>query len=189
MLGRPGRAGAEGIKRPVHAHGYDAQRLLAALRRRLRVRPAVVPFDYARPGGRRFSLPVVKLSAGDPARRIGALVVNPGGPGGSGADYALGARGEFPAALPARFDIVGFDPRGVADSEPALSCLTGPQLDTYLATDDMPANAGQLARVVAQGKLYAARCEQTPPRCCPTWAPGTRPVTWTCSGPRSARPG
>ena len=103
---------------------------------------------------------MVKLPAAEPSRRIGALVVNPGGPGGSGVGYALGARSEFPAAVLARFDIVGFDPRGVAASEPALACLTGPQLDTYLATDEMPANAAQLAQVVAQGKLYAQRCAQ-----------------------------
>ena len=120
----------------------------------------LVPFDYARPAWQRFSLPVIMLPAADPSRRIGALVVNPGGPGGSGVQYALGARSEFPSAVLARFDIVGFDPRGVAASEPALTCMTGPQLDTYLATDDMPANAAQLAEVVAQSKLYAARCAQ-----------------------------
>jgi len=119
-----------------------------------------VPFDYARPGGRRFSLPVIKLPASDPSHRVGALVVNPGGPGGSGVQYALGARSEFPAAVLARFDIVGFDPRGTAASEPALTCMTGPQLDKYLATDDMPADAAQLATVIAQSELYAARCAQ-----------------------------
>jgi pimeloyl-ACP methyl ester carboxylesterase len=120
----------------------------------------VVPFDYARPGGPRFSLPVIKLPATDAAHRVGDLVVNPGGPGGSGVQYALAARGEFPAAVLARFDIVGFDPRGVGGSEPALSCMTGPELDTYLSTDEMPDNAAQLATVVQQGKFYASRCEQ-----------------------------
>ena len=119
----------------------------------------LVPFDYGRPDGRRFSLPVIRLPATDPSRRIGALVVNPGGPGGSGVQYALGARSEFPAAVRARFDIVGFDPRGVGASE-ALTCMTGPELDQYFATDDAPANAAQLAGVVRQSKLYAARCEQ-----------------------------
>ena len=120
----------------------------------------LVPFDYARPGGPRFSLPVVRLPATDPARRVGDLVVNPGGPGGSGVQYALAARGEFPAAVRARFDVVGFDPRGVAGSEPAVSCMTGPELDTYLSTDETPDNAAQLAAVVRQGKFYASRCEQ-----------------------------
>ena len=120
----------------------------------------LVPFDYARPGGPRFSLPVIKLPATDPAHRVGDLVVNPGGPGGSGVQYALAARGEFPSAVLARFNIVGFDPRGVGGSEPALSCMTGPELDTYLSTDEMPDNAAQLAAVVQQGKFYASRCEQ-----------------------------
>ena len=47
----------------------------------------LVPFDYAHPGTKSFSLPVIKLSAADPdpkTARIGALVINPGGPGGSG---------------------------------------------------------------------------------------------------------
>jgi pimeloyl-ACP methyl ester carboxylesterase len=132
---------------PCHS-GFQCARLL-------------VPFDYAHPGGgKRFSLPVIKLPASDPAQRVGALVVNPGGPGGSGVSYALGARTEFPAALRARFDIVGFDPRGVAGSQPALACMTGPQLDTFLATDDMPGSQAQLAEIVAQSKQYAARCEQ-----------------------------
>ena len=120
----------------------------------------LVPFDYARPGGRRFSLPVIRLSAGDPAQRVGDLVINPGGPGGSGVQYALGARGEFPSAVLARFDIVGFDPRGVAASQPALACMSGPELDTYLSTDEMPDNAAQLRTLVQQGKFYASRCEQ-----------------------------
>ena len=120
----------------------------------------LVPFDYAHPGGKRFSLPVIKLPATDPARRVAPLVINPGGPGGSGVQYALAARSEFPAALRARFDIVGFDPRGVAGSEPALRCMTGPQTDTFLAISDMPASAAQLNQVVSASKQYAARCAQ-----------------------------
>jgi pimeloyl-ACP methyl ester carboxylesterase len=120
----------------------------------------LVPFDYAHPGAERFDLPVVKLPATGPGRTIGALVINPGGPGGSGVQYALGARSEFPQAALARFDIVGIDPRGVAASEPALACMTGPQLDTYLATNEMPASRAQLNHVVTQARLYAARCQQ-----------------------------
>jgi pimeloyl-ACP methyl ester carboxylesterase len=121
----------------------------------------VVPFDYAHPGsGKRFSLPVVKLPATDPSHRVGALVINPGGPGGSGAQYALGARSEFPAALRARFDIVGFDPRGVAGSQPALWCQSPRETDAFLATNDMPDSAAQLATIVSASKQYAARCQR-----------------------------
>jgi pimeloyl-ACP methyl ester carboxylesterase len=146
---------------PTTLAGYYAQRLdWQPCDTGFQCAKLVVPFDYARPAWRRFTLPVIKLPAADPSERIGALVINPGGPGGSGVQYALGARAEFPAAVLARFDIVGFDPRGVGGSQPALNCLTGPQLDTYFATDDEPSDAAQLAHVIAESKLLAAGCER-----------------------------
>ena len=103
---------------------------------------------------------MIKLPASGPGSKIGALVINPGGPGGSGVEYAQGARSEFPKAVLARFDIVGFDPRGTNDSQPALHCTTGPELDQYLETDDMPTNTAQLSTLVTASKQYAQRCEQ-----------------------------
>ncbi|HET6531936.1 MAG TPA: alpha/beta hydrolase [Actinoplanes sp.] len=79
-----------------------------------------VPVDWADPYGPRIDIAVARRAATDPARRIGTLVVNPGGPGGSGVDFALGAAGFFSPAVRARFDIVGFDPRGVARSHPVI---------------------------------------------------------------------
>ena len=128
-------------------HGFQCARLL-------------VPFDYRRPAWRRFSLPVIRLAASDPAQRIGSLVLNPGGPGGSGIQYALAARSVVSPAVRARFDVVGFDPRGVGQSVPAIHCLTGPELDTYLKTNDDPVTAAQLATVVTQSKLFAQGCER-----------------------------
>jgi len=146
---------------PTTLAGYYAQRLgWQPCYGGFQCAQLVVPFDYARPDGPRFTLPVVKLPAAGPAERIGALVINPGGPGVSGVRYALGARLEFPAAVLARFDIVGFDPRGVGGSQPALNCLTGPQLDTSFATDDEPSDPAQLARLIAESKQFAARCER-----------------------------
>jgi len=118
-----------------------------------------VPVDYSRPAWRQFKLPVVKLPAADPAERIGALVINPGGPGGSGVQYALGARsGEFTQEILDRFDIVGFDPRGVGDSVPALRCLSGPQLDRDFETGGFPMTTARLPSIVAESKLYASQC-------------------------------
>src|SRR4029077_12889310 len=71
-----------------------------------------------------------------------------------------GAGSDPPPARLARFDIVGFDPRGVGGSQPALNCMTGPQLDTFFATDDETSTAGQIASVIAQSKLFTAECQR-----------------------------
>ena len=82
-----------------------------------------VPLDYNGPDGGTVSIAVDRLPASDPARRIGSLFVNPGGPGGSGFDMVLFAAPIlFNAEVRARFDIVGFDPRGVIRSS-ALRCF------------------------------------------------------------------
>ena len=144
---------------PTTLAGYYAQRLAwKPCEAHFECAWLTVPVNYARPAGKRFELPVVKLPAADPARRIGALVINPGGPGGSGVEYALDARsGEFTQAVLDRFDIVGFDPRGVGDSIPALRCMSGPELDKYFETGSFPISAPQ-GPVVAESKLYAGQC-------------------------------
>jgi pimeloyl-ACP methyl ester carboxylesterase len=120
----------------------------------------LVPFDYGRPAWKRFSLPVIKLPAADPGRRIGSLVVNPGGPGESGVQYAEQARSAIAPAVLDRFDVLGFDPRGVGGSQPAVHCMSGPQLDRYFTTDDTPDTPAQLARLVSESKLFARECGQ-----------------------------
>ncbi|MDH3681172.1 MAG: alpha/beta hydrolase [Acidimicrobiia bacterium] len=81
-----------------------------------------VPLDYDHPRGRTISLNLIRIPATDPENRVGAILANPGGPGGSGVDFVL-TFGPFvgPALgqeVAERFDFVGFDPRGVADSTP-----------------------------------------------------------------------
>ena len=86
-----------------------------------------VPLDYDRPGGERIALALTRLPASDPARRIGSLLVNPGGPGGSGVEFVLGIGQElFTPEVRARFDVVGFDPRGVMASA-GLRCFGTPK--------------------------------------------------------------
>jgi pimeloyl-ACP methyl ester carboxylesterase len=84
---------------------------------------AQVPLDYDQPEGATISLALVRLPATDPAHRIGSLFLNPGGPGGSGVDYTLFA-GPFlyTPEVRAKFDLVGFDPRGTNRST-ALRCF------------------------------------------------------------------
>ncbi len=147
---------------PVTLAGYYAQKLRwVTCDQVFRCARLLVPFDYSRPAWRRFSLPVIELPAAHPAERLGSLVINPGGPGGSGVAYALQARSQIAAAVRARFDIVGFDPRGVGGSEPAVHCLTGPELDKYVATDDVPASSAQVGAIVAESRLFAQGCQRS----------------------------
>ncbi|QOV36928.1 alpha/beta fold hydrolase [Streptomyces ferrugineus] len=80
-----------------------------------------VPVDWRRPHSATIDLALARHRATDPERRIGSLLINPGGPGGSGVNFAFTAPDSFSPELLARFDIVGFDPRGVARSNP-LKC-------------------------------------------------------------------
>ena len=146
---------------PTTLAGYYAQKLQwQTCDKAFQCARLLVPFDYRRPAWRRFSLPVIRLRATGPAKRIGSLVVNPGGPGVSGISYALQARSEVAAPVRARFDVVGFDPRGVGASEPAVHRLSGAQLDTYLSTNENLTGSSQLAPVVAGAKLFAQGCER-----------------------------
>lgn len=86
-----------------------------------------VPLDYDEPAGASISIALVRLPATDPSRRIGSLFLNPGGPGGSGVDFTLFAGPFlFTNEVRARFDLVGFDPRGIARST-ALRCFGTPR--------------------------------------------------------------
>jgi pimeloyl-ACP methyl ester carboxylesterase len=79
-----------------------------------------VPLDYANPQARSIELALVRQPARDPSRRIGALLINPGGPGGSGVEITRFLAVALAGEVQARFDIVGFDPRGVGGSTPLL---------------------------------------------------------------------
>jgi len=81
-----------------------------------------VPLDYDRRDGVKVSLSVVRMPAARPSARIGSLLINPGGPGGSGVDVVRAIAPFLPLTLRARFDIVGLDPRGVIGSTP-LRCF------------------------------------------------------------------
>jgi pimeloyl-ACP methyl ester carboxylesterase len=102
-----------------------------------------VPLDYAHPGRRSITLSLLKVPARDQQHKVGSLVVNPGGPGGSGVDYAVNASSYFGDELLRSFDIVGFDPRGVGRSTP-IDCLTDSQLDRFVATDPDPDTTAEI---------------------------------------------
>jgi pimeloyl-ACP methyl ester carboxylesterase len=118
-----------------------------------------VPLDYAKPAGKTITLAVLRAPATRRSQRVGQLVVNPGGPGGSGVNYAAGGSSTFGETLSRYFDIVGFDPRGVGRSTP-LQCAGTHQTDELLAADPDPDNAAEAARLVRLSGDYGKGCLQ-----------------------------
>lgn len=111
-----------------------------------------VPLDYADPDGETIELAVLRDPAEQRSQRVGQLVVNPGGPGGSGVEYAASGSFTFGEELTRYFDIVGFDPRGVGRSTP-LDCATTEQIDEFLSADpdpDTPAEVSRLDRLTSE---------------------------------------
>ncbi|HEY0444044.1 MAG TPA: alpha/beta hydrolase [Candidatus Limnocylindrales bacterium] len=114
-----------------------------------------VPTDYANPGAASLNVSIVRLPASDPSERIGSLFVNPGGPGESGVDFVREAVDVFPRSLLKRFDLVGFDPRGVNFSTP-IRCVDN--LDNHLSLDPSPDTPAELEALVADARSFAADC-------------------------------
>lgn len=113
-----------------------------------------VPVDHADLAGPTVALALVRHRATDPAQRIGSLLINPGGPGGSASDVVEAIPAAAEAGMPpytpevlARFDVVGMDPRGV-DGSAGVRCLTDPQREENLALDGDPALPGFAPRDV-----------------------------------------
>jgi pimeloyl-ACP methyl ester carboxylesterase len=115
-----------------------------------------VPIDYTRPDGATIQLSLLKVPATDPSQRIGSLVVNPGGPGGSGVSYAAAA--QFTDQVRTAYDVVGFDPRGVGTSAP-VKCLNDRELDSFLGGDPTPGNPTEEARLASSAKAFADKCK------------------------------
>ncbi|MEV2252173.1 alpha/beta hydrolase [Streptomyces sp. NPDC050147] len=118
------------------------------------------PLDYAKPDGKGIKLAVSRKKATGPGKRLGSLLVNPGGPGGSAIGYlqsyaALG----YPEEVRARYDMAAVDPRGVARSEP-VTCLDGKQMDAYTQTDVTPDDQREADELSASFKKFARGCEK-----------------------------
>ena len=115
-----------------------------------------VPRDYNVPSSGYLNLSIVRLPATDPKHRIGSIVVNPGGPGASGVDFVRqDAEAFFSTAMRKRFDIVGFDPRGVNASSP-IRCIDN--LDPLARLDPSPDDPAELKALVDSARSYAHQC-------------------------------
>ncbi|MFH9725516.1 alpha/beta hydrolase [Streptomyces sp. NPDC017254] len=129
-----------------------------------------VPMDYSRPGnGKTFVLPVAKAVTATRGKRVGSLVLNPGGPGERGVRLIQdGVADDIGRGVRERFDIVSFDPRGVGESRPALTCV--PPGPSEPASDDPggtpaaaplhPRTEAERADALAAARAMAADCRK-----------------------------
>jgi pimeloyl-ACP methyl ester carboxylesterase len=117
-----------------------------------------VPLDYAHPAAGTIDIAVNRKQATNKADRIGSLLVNPGGPGASGIQFM---RDDAPAlaALNQRFDLIGFDPRGVGQSSP-VRCLGATQEAAYNAVDTVADDPQEKQALIDSYKQFAAGCGQ-----------------------------
>ncbi|RIV35543.1 alpha/beta hydrolase [Micromonospora radicis] len=117
----------------------------------------------AGPGaGQTFDISLIRARSTQQRDRIGSLLVNPGGPGGSGVDTAVylsfGEQyGGLPDSILERFDIVGFDPRGVARSSP-VECISDADLDAVFGFDPDPQSQESFDDLVALGRRIGQGC-------------------------------
>ena len=126
---------------------------------RLQCASLKVPLNYAQPGGRKITLALTRLPAtAPPGQSLGALLVNPGGPGGSGRTMAAYAGEGLDPAVAGRYDIIGFDTRGTGASVPALHCDR-----SFFARprpDYIPASKAAERAMIGRARGYAADCQR-----------------------------
>jgi pimeloyl-ACP methyl ester carboxylesterase len=122
-----------------------------------------VPLDHDNPDGLTIAIALVRLPATNPGSRLGTIFLNPGGPGGSGVDFVVSVGSAlFSDEVRARFDLIGFDPRGIHRSEP-LKCFAIPGKASSVSTLSWPfplTLEEELARQKADNQLARA-CEQS----------------------------
>ena len=114
-----------------------------------------VPMDYRNPTGRTLDLAVLRIPASGNAR--GSLLVNPGGPGAGGVDFAEYLSTVIDSDVRAVYDIVGFDPRGVGQSAP-VTCLTDKQLLRWTRTDITPDTARERRTLFSRADRISQGC-------------------------------
>lgn len=114
-----------------------------------------VPLDYRAPGGERIDLAISRLKSTAPDKRHGVLFSNPGGPGGQGLYMPLGMRERLPESARQKYDLIGFDPRGVGKSSP-VSCDLEPEEENPMR----PYKEETFDKDVAWARGVANKCEK-----------------------------
>ncbi|GAB7041836.1 MULTISPECIES: alpha/beta fold hydrolase [Catenuloplanes] len=120
-----------------------------------------VPLDHDRPRGGTTTIALARRPATDPDRRIGTLFVNPGGPGGAGRFLAAVADLLLPPEVLARFDVVGFDPRGIGASDPVQCFATDEEAAALLSRmSGVPLTAEQISSTLRANHEYTEACKR-----------------------------
>ncbi|MEW5353613.1 alpha/beta hydrolase [Streptomyces sp. 16-176A] len=114
-----------------------------------------VPLDYAHPSGQKITLALSRVPHTAKTYQ-GPLLVNPGGPGGSGLSLAAFVASSLPKSVAAQYDVIGFDPRGVGASRPALDCAPG--YFNPVRPDSVPSTPALERANLDRVKNYAAAC-------------------------------
>ncbi|MGE5292366.1 MAG: alpha/beta hydrolase [Micromonosporaceae bacterium] len=128
-------------------------------RRSMQCASLSVPLDYRNPGGRKITLALSRILATAPAsQQQGVLLVNPGGPGGSGLSLAGAVANGLNPSVASEYDIIGFDPRGVGSSTPALHCDRS--FFAGVRPDYIPRTLHDEQVMQARAKAYAASCQK-----------------------------
>src|SRR4029079_9997374 len=115
-----------------------------------------VPVDYAKPDGDVARIAMIRFKA--TGAKIGSLVINPGGPGESGIEAAVSMVAGLPAPVRERFDLIGFDPRGVGLATPALWCNSDADNDRLRADPQVDYSPAGVAHIEKETKDFVARC-------------------------------
>jgi pimeloyl-ACP methyl ester carboxylesterase len=115
-----------------------------------------VPVDYAKPDGDVAQIAMIRFKA--TGEKIGSLIINPGGPGESGVEAAASMVATLPQTVRDRFDLVGFDPRGVANSIPAVWCNSDADNDRLRADPQVDYSPEGVAHIESETKAFVQRC-------------------------------
>jgi len=118
-----------------------------------------VPLDWSMPGGATISIAINRRPANDQDHRIGSLLINPGGPGGSGKDLLENFESSAGEKTLDSYDLIGFDPRGVGDSAP-IDCGDGKTLDEYFIKDFLVLEQKDLDEASARNAAFAEGCRK-----------------------------
>jgi pimeloyl-ACP methyl ester carboxylesterase len=116
-----------------------------------------VPIDYSDATLGQFEIAVIRYRDPGQYDRIGSLVINPGGPGVSGIEYARSAQYILSPDVLERYDIVGFDPRGIGASTP-IHCLSDAEQDVLFASDPKPDNDAEYAQALSDTQAFIDKC-------------------------------